>query len=155
MGLYQRAVKRFGHTKLFAAVFKRVMPPADLLVHRLTGGRRVFADSVLPTLVLVHRGRRSGRQIRTPLSYIRIGESFGLDGSNFGQPNHPAWSGNLLANPDASVEVGGESIPVRARRVSDEEKEALWPRFVEMWPAYNTYRTRTDRNIRVFLLEPR
>ncbi len=148
-------MRRFGHTRAFAAVFKRVAPPTDRLVHKLTGGRRVLADTVLPTLILVHRGKRSGREYRTPLSYIRIGNSFGLAGSNFGQLNHPGWSANLIAKPEAKVALGGQVIPVRARRVSDQEKEALWPRFVEIWPAYNTYRARTDRNIRVFVLEPR
>lgn len=115
----------------------------------------MVADSVLPTLILVHRGRKSGREHRTPLSYIRIGDAFGLAGSNFGQPHHPAWSANLIAHPDAAVELDRKHIRVRARCVSDEEKEALWPRFVAIWPAYNTYRARTDRNIRVFVLEPR
>jgi deazaflavin-dependent oxidoreductase (nitroreductase family) len=156
VGLYTRTFKRLGHTKAFAIVFKRVAPPADRLVYKLTGGRRVLADGVLPTLILVHRGHRSGREYRTPLSYIRLGERFGLAGSNFGQLNHPGWSANLIANSDCSVEIGGQTIPMRARHVSDDEKEKLWPRFVDIWPAYNTYRSRAaHRNIRVFVLEPR
>jgi deazaflavin-dependent oxidoreductase (nitroreductase family) len=125
------------------------------MISRVTRGRRTFAGTVLPTLVLVHTGRKSGREIRTPLSFIRIDRGFGLAATNWGQSRHPAWSANLIANPEASVEVGGELIGVRARRASAEEKARLWPRFVEMWPAYDTYVTRSGRDIRVFVLERR
>ncbi len=154
MGLYKALTTRWGHTKNFAAIYKRIGPGIDRFVYRITGGRRVFAPGYVNTFILVHTGAKSGRTYRTPLSYIRLGDAYVLAGSNFGQAHHPQWSRNLLANPDAAVDVGGRTIPVRARRVDDAEKAELWPRFVDMWPAYGTYKSRTTRNIRVFVLEP-
>jgi deazaflavin-dependent oxidoreductase (nitroreductase family) len=155
MALLRDTARRLGRTRLFAAVGRRIAPPIDLAVSRLTGGRRTFAGLLLPTLVLVHRGSRSGREYRTPVSYVADGDRFYLAATNWGQRSHPAWSANLMANPGAEVVVDGEVVPVRARRLSEEEKEEVWPRFVEMWPAYASYRSRTSRNVRLFVLERR
>jgi deazaflavin-dependent oxidoreductase (nitroreductase family) len=155
VGLYERTIKRLGHTRGFASVMKRIAPPIDRTFYRLTRGKRVFADSVIPTFILVHTGARSEHRYRTPLTYIRVGDGFALAATNFGQAHHPGWSKNLMANPDATVEIGGREIPVRARRVDEREKAELWPHFVEIWPAYDTYLKRSGRNIRVFVLEPR
>jgi deazaflavin-dependent oxidoreductase (nitroreductase family) len=93
---------------------------------------------------------------RTPLSYVTLENGYALAGSNWGGENHPAWSYNLIEHPDIEVVAGHQTIPVRARLVSDDEKAQLWPRFVAMWPAYDTYKTRAShRNIRVFVLERR
>ena len=153
MGLYQDTIKRLGHTRGFAAVFKRTLPHVDRIISRLTSGKHTFGETVVPTFVLVHKGRKSGRTFRTPLSYITVGDGFALAATNWGQPHHPAWSENLLINAEAHVVVGGETIDVRARRAGAEEKAELWKRFVEMWPAYDTYVTRSGRDIRVFVLE--
>ena len=155
MGAYQSVLKRLGHTRGFRFVFKRTLPKIDRVVSRMTGGKRTFAQTLVPTFVLVHTGRKTGREFRSPLSYVEVGDGFALAATNWGQDKHPLWSGNLIANPEAEVVVGGETIPVRARHVSEDEKAELWPQFVDMWPAYNTYVKRSGRNIRVFVLERR
>lgn len=155
MGLYQNAMKRFGHTLAFRRIFKPTLPHIDRAVSRLTKGRHTFGETVLPTFVLVHTGRKSGRTIRTPLSYIAVGDGFALAATNWGQEHHPGWSYNLLVNPDAQVIVGGETIDVCARRAGPEEKPKLWKSFVTMWPAYDTYVKRSGRDIRVFVLDRR
>lgn len=148
-------VRRAGHTKVFAEVGRRIAPPIDRTLHRLSAGRIHAAAGVLPTLVLVHTGRKSGREHHTPLAYVRHGDGFALAASNWGQANHPDWSHNLLADPEAHLEVDGEVTPVRCRLVTEEERGELWPRFVAMWPAYDTYVERAaGRDIRVFLCEP-
>lgn len=154
MGAYQKAMQRFGHTKAFRAIFKHTLPRIDRTFAKLSGGRIVFGSSVVPTFILVHTGRKTGRQLKTPLSFVQVGASYALAASNWGQAKHPAWSGNLLANPKAQVIVKGKTIPVTARQVSANEKAELWPRFTAMWPAYDTYVERSGRDIRVFLLEP-
>jgi deazaflavin-dependent oxidoreductase (nitroreductase family) len=155
VGRYKRLGQRLGHSRGFASFAKRVAPPIDKFLHKVTGGRLTFAGTVLPTLVLVHTGRRSGKRVRTPLSYVDTGDAFVLAATNFGQAHHPAWSYNLMANPEATIEVRGRKIPVRARRVDDSEKAQLWPHFVDIWPAYDTYVERSRRDIRVFVLERR
>lgn len=154
MGLFRDVSRRVGKTRAWAAVFKHIAPPVDRFVHRLTGGRRTVAQLFLPTLILVHRGARSGKEYRTPLCYVDLDGGFALAATNWGQAHHPGWSSNLIADPDVTVEVGGRKIRVRARRLDEATKAELWPRFVEMWPAYGEYVKRSGRNIRVFVLEP-
>lgn len=149
-------VRRAGHTRLFAEAGKRIAPPVDRTLHRLSGGRLHAAEGFLPTLLLVHTGRKTGREHQTPLAYVRHGNAYALAATNWGQGHHPAWSHNLLADPEAHLEVDGQVLPVRARLVTAEERAELWPRFVAMWPAYDTYVERAaNRDIRVFLCEPR
>jgi deazaflavin-dependent oxidoreductase (nitroreductase family) len=75
--------------------------------------------------------------------------------SNYGASRHPAWSSNLLAEPNAEVQVGTTRQAVTARRATAEEYERWWPRLVAIWPGWRTYRRLTDREFRMFVLEPR
>lgn len=155
MGRFAELVRKAGHQPWFATVGKRVAPPLDRLVHRASGGRFHVADSVLPTLVLAHRGRRTGRTHRTPLAFVVRSGGYVVAATNWGQRHHPSWSENLLAEPDVSVELEGRVESVRARLVDAGERAAIWPDLVAMWPAYDTYLERSGRDIRVFVLEPR
>jgi deazaflavin-dependent oxidoreductase (nitroreductase family) len=77
-------------------------------------------------------------------------------GSNWGQPNHPAWSGNLIANPDATIVVEGATIPVGAELASGEERDRLRRLLIDVWPAYETYEQRAaGRELRIFRLTRR
>jgi deazaflavin-dependent oxidoreductase (nitroreductase family) len=156
VGAYRSLMKRLGHTRAFRAALKRTLPAIDRAVSKATGGRKTFGATVVPTLILVHTGRTSGKDYRTPLLYIRYRDGFALAGSNWGQEKHPAWSGNLVANGDATVIVDGEQIPVRAHVASPEERSELWPMLIDVWPAFTTYIKRAgEREIRLFVLERR
>lgn len=72
--------------------------------------------------------------------------------SNFGQQHHSAWSYNLMANPNATMELEGKIIPVTAVRLTDQEKEAIWDTLVANVPNYAVYKSRTDRNFQVYRL---
>ena len=78
-----------------------------------------------------------------------------LSGSQGGMSKHPAWYGNVRAHPDVEVEIGAEVRKMHARTASAEEKAAVWPKLVAMYPSYATYQARTDRDIPVVILEPR
>lgn len=155
MGRLARLVRKAGHQPWFATVGRRIAPPLDRFVHRVSRGRFHVADSVLPTLVLVHRGRRTGRTHRTPLAFVVRAGGYVLAASNWGQRHHPSWSENLLVDPEVTVELEGRAEAVRARLVDAEERDDIWPDLVAMWPAYDTYLERSGRDIRVFVLEPR
>ncbi|MEU0430445.1 nitroreductase/quinone reductase family protein [Streptomyces sp. NPDC006290] len=73
-----------------------------------------------------------------------------LVGSNFGRTDHPAWTANLLAHPDAVINWKGEDIPVTARLLTGEERAAVWRTALAFWPPYATYQARVDREIRLF-----
>ena len=91
-----------------------------------------------------------------PPIYVRDGDDFMVVGTNFGQRHHPGWTANLLAHPDASIEVGPERLPVTGELADQATWERLWPRFVAIYPGYANYLTRcAPRKPRMFRLRPR
>ena len=148
-------VQSIAGTKTFGRVAPHVVPRIDRVAHRLSGGRFTIGGSLVPTIVLTNTGAKSGLTRTTPLATVRDGDGWIVVASNFGQKHHPAWSANLLAHPDGRVTDRGVVTDVRARMLTDDEKLALWPRILEIWPNYDTYVERSGRNIRVFRLEPR
>ncbi len=74
-------------------------------------------------------------------------------GSSFGQDHHPAWTGNLLARPQATVTVAGRQIPVVASQLEGAAADAAYALLEAVTRTYTEYRSRTDRAIRVFRLE--
>ena len=110
---------------------------------------------VVPLLLLTTTGRKTGQRREIPLTYLREGDRLFLVGSNFGQTRHPAWSSNLLADPNAWVTMGGHEIPVVAQRLTGPESERIYESFADYASNYAAYRDRTDRDIRVFELTKR
>lgn len=141
--------RRWGRT-LARVFYTRV----DKAVYRLTGGRRGLSPTKT-VLYLTTTGRKTGKPRRVPVLFLRDGSGYWVMASNYGQETHPAWSTNLLAHPIATVQEGGKSREVTARLASDPEKRELWPRLLELYPAWKNYAQWTDRNFRLFFLEPR
>ncbi|MFE2630201.1 nitroreductase/quinone reductase family protein [Streptomyces sp. NPDC059374] len=152
-----RAVQKVSATRGFARTAPHVVPALDRAVHRLTRGKVLLSALMLPGVVLTSTGARSGLPRRTPLACVpeAQGRSWLLVGSNFGRPGHPAWTHNLLAHPDAEIDVKGRTVPVTAALLAGEEREAAWRAAVAHWPPYAAYQARVDRRIRVFRLTPR
>jgi deazaflavin-dependent oxidoreductase (nitroreductase family) len=109
----------------------------------------------VPTLLLTTTGRRSGAQRRTALIYGRDNADYVVVASKGGSPGHPAWYLNLQANPQVEIQVFDEVVPATARTATGAERERLWALMREIWPAYDQYQTRTDRQIPVVVLTPR
>lgn len=131
----------------------RTLTPLDRRVLLRSRGRRTVLGPIgAPTLLLTTTGRKSGLPRTTPLLYARQGETLIVVGSNFGQEHHPAWTGNLLANPAAVVVMGGQEIPVGAELLTGDQSAAGYAAMVEVAGTYSAYRARTDRDIRVFRL---
>jgi F420H(2)-dependent quinone reductase len=107
-----------------------------------------------PILLLLTTGRKSGKERTTPLLYLRDGVNYIMVASNGGTAGDPAWWLNLQRDPEAIVEVGGSRLCVRAEEVKGEQKRRLWRRLVEMYPLYESYQRRTDREIPVISLRP-
>ena len=114
------------------------------------GGRMVNS----PVLLLNTTGRRSGKRRTTPLLYLQDNDSYAIVASNGGTAAHPAWWHNLHARPEVTVEVGGRELRVRAEEAGASERKRLWPRLVAMYPPYEDYQKKTDREIPVLLLRP-
>lgn len=79
----------------------------------------------VPLLLLHHRGRKTGRERVNPLQYRRHGQGFAVMATNGGSLWHPDWYLNLMAAPATVVEVGKETIAVRARTAQGEERDVL------------------------------
>jgi len=86
--------------------------------------------------------------------YLQDGRRYVVVGSNYGRRHHPAWTGNLISTPDATVQIGERKERVLARRARAQEFERYWPRLLEIWPGWRTYRSMTRRTFRMFALEP-
>jgi deazaflavin-dependent oxidoreductase (nitroreductase family) len=153
----ERAVQRISSTRGFAKVAPHVVPVLDRAVHRLTRGRVLLSAQMLPGVILTCTGARSGLARRTPLACMPEdgGRSWILVGSNFGRTDHPAWTHNLLAHPDAEIDWKGTAIPVRARLLRGEERAAVWTTALTFWPPYATYQQRVEREIRLFRISRR
>jgi deazaflavin-dependent oxidoreductase (nitroreductase family) len=123
---------------------------------RASGGRIGNKLAGMPVVVLETTGRKSGEPRRTMLTAPVVdGETVVLVASYGGDDRHPAWYLNLTANPDVSVELGGQRRSMTARTATAEEKAALWPRITKTYKGYAGYQKRTDRDIPVVLLTPR
>ncbi|MGN9808235.1 nitroreductase family deazaflavin-dependent oxidoreductase [Micromonospora sp. BQ11] len=105
------------------------------------------------TLLLTTRGRRSGALRRTALIYGRDGDAYLVVASQGGDPKHPAWYLNLVDEPQVEVQVGAERFTARARTATAEEKPRMWAEMTGIWPAYDDYQAKTDREIPVVVLE--
>ncbi|PQM48039.1 nitroreductase family deazaflavin-dependent oxidoreductase [Mycobacterium talmoniae] len=125
-------------------------------VFQRTRGRLLGSFDGAPLLILNHTGAKTGQRRKSPMIYLPNGEDLVVVASIGGNPKNPAWYHNLLAHPnDVEVDVRGGRRRVHARQATDQEAEQLWPRLIEMWPAWQTYMTRTDRRFPVMILEPR
>jgi deazaflavin-dependent oxidoreductase (nitroreductase family) len=125
-------------------------------LYRTSGGR--LGGTWLqgaPILLLTTKGRKSGEPRTTPLLYLRDGNDLVLVASKGGMSHHPLWFRNLEATPDVEVEIGTDRTAMRARRASEQEKAALWPRLVGIYSDFAIYQARTARNIPVVILSPR
>lgn len=90
------------------------------------------------------------------LLYTPYGAEYVLIGSGWGQPNHPAWTVNLMAHPEATIVVRGRSVPVVARRVvAGAELDAIWELALRNWPGYMMEKRLAGREFRVFVLRER
>jgi deazaflavin-dependent oxidoreductase (nitroreductase family) len=141
----------------------KYMSRAQVAVFKATNGRigarwRVGAGwkKPVPVLVLEHVGRKSGKHFETPLLYMEDGDDLVVVASQGGLPRNPQWYANLAAHPDVNVRLKGEGVrAVRARTVTPDEREALWPRLVDLYADFEKYQKWTERTIPVVVLERR
>src|SRR5579884_3094849 len=123
--------------------------PEHVRVFRETDGERGYRWRGTTILLLTTTGRKSGEPRTTPLIHRTDGERWVIVASKGGWPQHPIWFQNLQADPDAEIELPGEKVPVRASVAEGEERARLWSMMCEVWPAYDEYQQKTDREIPV------
>lgn len=142
----ERAIKVFNKT--FGSVHAWLYLKTDGRIgSRFAGGA--------PVMLLTTRGRKSGLSRTLPLLYLRDGEKIIVVASNKGGSlSPPAWYLNLQADPDVLVQIGDEKRKMRAVTASREQKAKYWPRLIAVYPPFQAYQARTDRDIPVVILRP-
>lgn len=108
-----------------------------------------------PILLLHHKGAQSGVERVNPVMYETLDNGFAVFASKAGADTNPDWYHNLKANPETTVEVGSETIPVKARIADPQEREPIWSRWKQANPNFAEYETKTSREIPVVILDRR
>jgi deazaflavin-dependent oxidoreductase (nitroreductase family) len=129
--------------------------PEHVRAYRESGGERGYHWRGTEILLLSTTGRSSGEQRTTPLIHRTDDGRWIVVASKGGTPENPSWYENLLADPQATIQVQAEEIPVTAAAAAGEERQRLWTLMTEVWPAYDEYAAKTSREIPVVILTRR
>ena len=121
---------------------------------RANGGKVGGQFDGAPLLLLHSTGAKSGRERVNPMMYLADGENLVVFASKAGAPTSPDWYHNLVAHPDASVEIGSRTVAVTARVAEGDTRERLWTRQKQLYPGFADYEAKTTRQIPVVILEP-
>jgi deazaflavin-dependent oxidoreductase (nitroreductase family) len=122
--------------------------------YRETGGKvgHIWREGST-ILLLTTTGRTSGESRTIPLIYAQAGDQYVIIASKGGAPDHPGWYKNLAKHPDVEVQVEADVFRARARTATGEERARLWRKANAVWPHYDEYAKKTEREIPVVVLE--
>jgi len=104
-------------------------------------------------LLLTTTGRKTGAKRTTPLIYRDWDDKQLIVASKGGADAPPAWFLNLQDDPEVQVQIKGDKFTARARVATEDEKPAMWTHMTDVWPDYDQYQKRTDREIPIVVLE--
>jgi deazaflavin-dependent oxidoreductase (nitroreductase family) len=153
---FRRITERAGHRRAFAALARR-LAPLDALIFKRSSGRLTILGpqgaGMPPTLLLTTTGRRTGKPRTTPVMYLTTESGLAITSESFGQARPAGWPQNLDADPRATAQIDDRARRYIARPATAEEVERLWPRFLAIWPAHQSYLDRSGVR-RMFVLEP-
>ncbi len=119
-----------------------------------SGGTEGHEWNGATTLVLTTMGRRSQKLRRNALIYVEDAGKYYVVASFGGKPHHPAWYFNLDTEPEVRIQVRDQVMDATAQTVGGATREAIWPQCVAMWPDYEKYQTKTDRQFPVVEITP-
>jgi deazaflavin-dependent oxidoreductase (nitroreductase family) len=122
--------------------------------YRETGGEvgHIWKEGS-PVLLLTTTGRKTGNATTTPLIYARDGDRYVIVASQGGAPEHPGWYRNVAKDPNVEPQVKDDVFRATARTAEGEERDRLWAKANGVWPHYEEYQQKTDREIPVVVLE--
>jgi deazaflavin-dependent oxidoreductase (nitroreductase family) len=112
-----------------------------------------WGDRGAQILILTTVGRKSGEERKNALIYREVEGGYAIVSSYGGAPKNPDWHFNLEADPNVKVQIKADKFGAKARVASPEERAAIWPKMVEVWPDYDEYTKKTDRIIPIVILE--
>ena len=132
----------------------RLVSRLHVWLFRRTQGRRGARMQGAPICLVTMTGRKTGKRRTIPLMYIPHGDDVLLIASQAGMDFHPSWYWNIHADPHIEVVAEGRTRQLVAREANDDEKAALWPVAVAVYPDYDDYQARTDRDIPLLICSP-
>ena len=122
--------------------------------YQATGGTEGYRWRNGTTILLLHtKGRKSGKEYTHPLIYRDYDDKYLIVASKGGAPEPPEWFRNLEADPDVTVQIKDKTFKAHARTATPDEKPDMWRHMTEVWPDYDAYQEKTDREIPVVVLE--
>ena len=148
-------MRSFAGSKVGSALLRPTAHHLDQVITKLTGGRLSFTGIAagIPAVILTTTGAKSGEPRTVAVFGIPHPEGLGLIASNFGGAKHPAWYHNLKANPKATVSIKGDTWQATARVATPRERDEIWAKGVEFYPAWTKYEARAGkRHIEAFIL---
>ncbi len=122
--------------------------------YEATDGVKAWDMRGVPVVILTTRGRKSGALRKAPLMRVTDGEKYAVVASKGGAPEHPVWYLNLLADPEVTLQDKAVKRKYLAHTATGAEREEWWARAAAVWPDYDNYQTKTDREIPIVVLEP-
>jgi len=121
---------------------------------RANGGKVSGRFAGRDLLLLTTTGAKSGQKRTNPVAYTRDGERYLIIASKGGAPTNPDWYYNLLANPNVTIEVGGETLQARAIVPPEPERTRLYDQMAAILPGFAEYQRNTTRKIPLIILQP-
>jgi deazaflavin-dependent oxidoreductase (nitroreductase family) len=121
-------------------------------IYRASGGRLGANLLGRGMLLLITKGRKTGRDRTVPLQYMPDGDDFVVIASSAGNPSHPAWYLNLKAQPAVEVQAGRTRLHMHAETATGEDRERLWAAAVDFYPGYAKYQKEVERTVPVVVL---
>ena len=125
------------------------------LIEDFRASRGVSDDPFVgrPLLLLTTTGTKSGQRHTTPLMYVPDGDRLLVIASNAGAPAHPDWYHNLLAHPQATVEVGNETFEAGVMVLAGAERQRVWDKIATSYPFFTDHQAKISREIPLIALE--
>lgn len=133
----------------------RAVTALNVWLYRVSKGRVMGRVRGVPVLLLTVRGRRSGVEHTTPVSYLEHEGGYVVTGSAGGQPAEPQWFRNLRRAEHAVIEVGPRRMEVTVRVAGPEQHKILWDRLIARAPFFAKYQSKLEREIPMAVLTPR
>ena len=139
------------NTHRFVKPIMQGLTKLHTLLYKKFGGRFLGTFLGNPICMITAVGRRSGNLRTIPLLTIPYNDDYILVASSGGSPLHPGWYYNLVNNPKIEMTVNSKTFTANAKKLSEHEKESIWPYIIKACPFYEEYRQKTTRNIPVFI----
>ena len=119
-----------------------------------SGGTEANLLRGVPIIVLTTVGAKSGALRKTALMRVEHNGRYAVVASKGGAPDEPKWGENMRRHPHVELQDGAAKRDYLARELAGEERAEWWARATAVWPDYDVYQTKTDRQIALFVLEP-